>query len=119
MFQLRESHVEALGNRPLREFEREFIEFLREEFDDAKELPPCELKDAVHKNVLMAQSFGLKLERHLAMYLVTAWVLGSDFHSEFPAAHAMLNSPRHPASVKVDWLENWTRQIFIELEAKD
>ncbi|KHD11469.1 hypothetical protein PN36_29115 [Candidatus Thiomargarita nelsonii] len=74
---------------------------------------------AIHEQVSKARSYGLETERQIANYVTTAWLLGQQFDTEFPAAQEMLNSSNYSHDEKSLWLEQWTEQIFATLEEEN
>ena len=92
--------------------------FLIQRFPDAGQLERSELAEAIARQIEKAEAYGLCTERHATKYVVTAWLLGVDFDTEFPAAREVLPSKKLTAEEKVDWLQAWTTAIFAALEGE-
>lgn len=116
MFKMRQEQENALGQAKESEFLRRLAGFLREEFPDAHEMSDADLEMGVKQQTTRARSYGLENEDEIATYTVTAWQLGENFDTEFPAAQYILKSPDYTPAEKSDWLEAWTVKMFEELE---
>jgi hypothetical protein len=65
-----------------------------------------------------ATGYGFRSEREIARYLLTAWLLGSDFDKRYPAmAGILLNRAVPPAQRAAD-IGRLTVQLFETLEGK-
>jgi hypothetical protein len=91
--------------------------FLIESFPEAANLPAEELVAAVGRQIDKAKGYGLASERQAAAYLISAWLLGEDFDSRFPAARIALSVTDMSADEKAKWLEEWTVELFRTLES--
>ena len=86
-------------------FAEQLTDFLRERFPDA----------AAQEQIDRGHSYGLHSQRQLAVYVTTAWLLGADFDTKFPAAEEMLSSHRS-GSAKQQWLSEFTQELFKSLK---
>ena len=73
------------------------------------------MKTAVQEQIDRGHSYGLHSQRQLAVYVTTAWLLGADFDTKFPAAEEMLSSHRS-GSAKQQWLSEFTQELFKSLK---
>ena len=89
---------------------------LRKEFPDAEAMPPDELRTGVAAQLRKADTYGLETELEQATYATSAWLLGEDFDTRFPAAEAVLTSTRLTSFEKCQWLEEFTCEIFKRME---
>jgi len=119
MLQIRPAQWQALSVAAESGYLTRLTDFLRQEFPAACEIPLKEFKGQVGQQVAKAKSYGLQMEDEVATYAVTAWQLGGDFDTAFPAAEHMLNSPEYTPEQKRDWLAAWTVTLFHELESGD
>ncbi len=116
MFKIRKEQMDAQSKAVRENFEDRLIEFLCGEFPEAKEAPPAKLRLAVREQIDHATAYGLKEERYVAVYLVTAWLLGQKFDTEFPAAQEILSSKMRTPAAKAEDLEKLTQRLFVALE---
>jgi hypothetical protein len=63
-----------------------------------------------------AYSYGFEAEDDLAIYIVTAYLLGVNFDREFPAATQILTDPAFSAHEKAQQLQSWTQELLKTLE---
>lgn len=116
MFKIRKEQMDAQSKAVRENFEDRLIAFLCDEFPEAKSAPPDKLRATVRVQTDNAMGYGLKEERFVAMYLVTAWLLGEKFDTEFPAAHDILVSKMRSPAEKADDLQRLTERLFVALE---
>lgn len=116
MFKIRGEHIDAQSKVVREGFEDRLVEFLRGQFPEAKDEPDAELRSAVHEQVERALGYGLQAERHVAMYLTTAWLLGQKFDDEFPGAKEILTHALYTPDEKAERLAKWTERLFVALE---
>jgi hypothetical protein len=114
--QIRQEQMDTFSQPELTKFEARIADFLQTEFLDAQEVPREELMPAIHEQVTNARSYGLETERQIANYVTTAWLLGQQFDTEFPAAQEMLKSSGYTPDDKSEWLAQWTEEMFAALE---
>lgn len=116
MFKIRKEQMDAQHKAVRESFEDRLIEFLCGEFPEAKEAPPEKLRLAVREQIDHALGYGLSEERYVAVYLVTAWLLGQKFDTEFPAAQEILTSKMRSSAMKAEDLQKLTERLFVALE---
>jgi|WetSurMetagenome_2_1015567.scaffolds.fasta_scaffold1063471_1 hypothetical protein len=116
VFKLRPETMHAFERDQHRRFVDQVSAHLRKEFPDAEALPGEELRSGVVVQLRKAEGYGLETELEQATYATSAWLLGDDFDTRFPAAEAVLNSARLTSEEKRQWLEDFTREIFARLE---
>jgi hypothetical protein len=97
-------------------FEDRLLAFLHETFPDSLEMREGELQRAVRRLLEKATGYGFSTESEIAVYVTTAYLLGENFDTEFPAASDMLLSPEYASYQKADFLQTWTRHLFDTLE---
>jgi hypothetical protein len=97
-------------------FEERLVSYLYETFPDAKEIPNDEMKSTVLNLLEKASQYGFEMEDDLAIYIVTAYLLGVHFDSEFPGATQILTDPAFSASEKAEQLQTWTQELLKTLE---
>jgi len=118
MLKIRKEQMDAFSSPMGEQFEDALVAFLREEFLDARAESPATLEPGVREQIERARSYGLQSGAHIATYVVTAWLLGQEFDTKFPAARDTLNSTLHSPDDKAEWLADWTERLFLELERK-
>ena len=99
-------------------FELRLAEFLQAQFADAAQIPLLTLRPEVAAQIERAQGYGVKSEQDIADYVVTAWLLGIDFDTRFPAANEVLTADL-PGEMKAQFLEEWTKEMFEKLKERD
>ena len=115
MIRIRLEQFRLMGQE---EFGVRMAALLAEQFSDAAELCRDELLTGVREQVVRAQRYGFLAEQDVAVYVLTAWLLGEDFDKELPAAEQILNSGDAP-EVRATRLEEWTQALFSALEEED
>ncbi len=113
---IRKEQMTALSLGTEERFGDRLVAFLRQEFPEAAAQPLQELKAAVQQQDTKARQYGLDNGQDIAVYVVTAWLLGEDFDTEFPAAAETLGSTLS-SDLKAHWLSAWTEKLFAALEA--
>ncbi len=119
MITVRREQFDALAQSGEESFESRLVLFLREQFPDSAAEDDTLFLQTIRQQIARARSFGFQTERQLATWLVSAWALGIDFDSRFPAAQGVLSSPLVTVDEKAAWLESWTRAMFESLEGQD
>ncbi|WP_434620448.1 hypothetical protein [Azospirillum sp. B2RO_4] len=97
-------------------FSKRLANFLIEADPDAGDIPFEELLTTAERQMARARAYGIVTEHGFAVYFLTAWILGEDFDTAFPAAQTVLEDSGTALSAKTDWLEQWTLQILETLE---
>lgn len=119
MLKIRKDQMNALSEPMGDRFVDGLVEFLREEFEDARRERPDDLKPPVREQIEKARSYGLESKEQIATYVTAAWLLGPEFDAEFPAARDVLTSSAYTPDEKSDWLAEWVERMFYELGRKD
>ena len=114
--QITKEQMEVFSKEGLKEFEERIGDFIQTEFPDGEDIPREELMSAIHEQVVNARSYGLETERQIANYATTAWLLGQQFDTEFPAAKDVLTSLEYSSEDKSEWLAQWTESMFTTLD---
>lgn len=92
------------------------VNFLYENFPESLDEDSNELTEAIGEQLEKADTYGLITEQQVMTYITSAWLLGPEFDTEFPAAQEMLNSKEFSADEKTQWLAEWTEAIFASFE---
>lgn len=114
--QISKEQMDSFSKEAMGEFEEKIADLLQSEFPDAQKMPLEELKPAIHEQVYNAQSYNLETEQQIANYVTTAWLLGQQFDTEFPAAKEILTSSDYTPDDKTKWMVQWTKDMFEALE---
>jgi hypothetical protein len=82
---------------------------------------PAELRSAAGQRVLQqqverARLHGLQSELDIGRYIVTAWALGPDFDTRFPAMREILAEARLNPTQKADAVETLTLTLMTQLQ---
>ncbi len=96
----------------LKKFGLRIADFLQSQFQDAEEVSQEELLPVIQKKIKNAQVYGLLTEQQIVIYVVTSWLLGEHFDTEFIAAQEMLKSSEYSPADKSKWLVQWTEEMF-------
>jgi hypothetical protein len=59
-----------------------------------------------------AESYGLEAELDIGRYVITAWLLGLDFDTRFPAMNAILTAPNGRPEQKSEAIEKVSVALF-------
>jgi hypothetical protein len=97
-------------------FKSRLVDFLHESFPESKEAPVTEMKKTIHTVLQKAIHYGLDNEADLAIYVITAYVLGENFDEDVPEAGKFLQDTGYTSNQKANQLEAWTRQVMQTLE---
>jgi hypothetical protein len=107
---MNDSQTTELGKR--------IASFLNNQFEETKKIPKENFLPVVKQQITKSLTYGFEMESQVATYVTTAWLLGLDFDTEFPAASDVLNSSEYTAEEKANFLESWTIEMFKVLEGK-
>jgi hypothetical protein len=116
MFVIRNEQLNTFAVQKRNEFLESLIQFLYDEFPESKQEPPVEFREVVSEQIEKSRSYGLQTEQEIATYVVSAWLLGTDFDTRFPVAQETLSSDMESSNAKMVWLQHWTHDIFATLE---
>lgn len=64
-----------------------------------------------------AHTYGLSTELELGQYILTAWLLGTDFDTKFPAMQQILTYPTMVPSQRAEAIEQTTVMLLEMLQA--
>ena len=62
-----------------------------------------------------ARGYGLITELEIARYVITAWLMGLDFDTRFPAMAEILNTAELTPMQKAEAIENLTIKVLFDL----
>jgi hypothetical protein len=82
---------------------------------------PAELRSEAGQRMLnqlveRARAHGLQSELDVGRFIVTAWMLGPDFDTRFPAMREILAEPRLSPTQKADAIETLTTTLMNNLQ---
>jgi hypothetical protein len=97
-------------------FLQRFRSVLLESFEEARRIPIEDLNATVLEQLRKAERYGLVSEQQAATFVMTAWLLGSDFDMLFPAVRERLSDPRLSQRTKAKWLEAFAERLLSALE---
>lgn len=92
--------------------EMKLLNFLHALFPESIEIPDEELIKTLQSVLEKASNYGFDAESDFAIYIITAYLLGVDFDTEFPVVNAILSAPGVIASQKAENLQNWTHHFL-------
>lgn len=96
------------------QFERKLAGFVREKFPEEQGHRVSRTEARIGLQAARARQHGLDTEQSIAIYVVTAWIMGEDFDERLSAAGDVLNSKFSPEE-KADWLEQWAPAVLASL----
>ena len=109
---VRDRHLALIGNRHL---ENQIREILLTHFPDAAAVPDAEMARSIRRQISQAERYGFITHQDIATYVISAWLLGEDFDTSFPAAQRILMG-QEDAEERSTQLAIWTTAIFEALE---
>ena len=94
------------------------IEILCASYPDARSSLSSEMgRAALREQYSKAIGYGLSPEASAARYLITAWLLGPDFDTRFPAMHEVLSDPSIAPWRKAESIESFAVTLLEMLQA--
>jgi hypothetical protein len=115
MLNIREEQLESFNQHGTHDYELRLAKFLQDRFADAAQEPTDKLHPHVAEQIEKAREYCLLSEQQVAVYVISAWLLGRDFDTEMLAVREVLTAPI-PGDAKTHFLRQLTIQIFKELE---
>lgn len=82
------------------------------------ELSSAQGEAALRSQIAAARRHGMASELDIARYVITAWLLGPDFDTRFPAMAEVLASARLTPSQKAEALERITETLLATLRGE-
>lgn len=113
---MRAEQLQAFTDAGESAFDERLTDFLRQRFPDARDENREQVLNSVRPQAKRARTYGLETEREIAQYVVTAWILGPEFQSDFPAAQMVLQSHALTPGAKAEWLSHFTLTLLSKLE---
>ncbi len=92
--------------------EVKLLKFLHVLFPESVEIPDEELIKTLQSLLEKASGYGFEEENDFAVYIITAYLLGVDFDTEFAAVSEILSEAGVAASDKAKNLQKWTQQLL-------
>lgn len=89
--------------------------FLRQQFPAVAAVQTDKLRCEIGTQTQKSRQYGMETETGIAAYVITSWLLGVDFDTQFPAAQEVLTA-QIPGEMKAAFLERWTQQMFGEMD---
>lgn len=116
MFTFSEAQMQRIG-------EQHFLDRLRsllaEQFPDQQaDLQAPEFEPQVRRLVERAATYGLGDEQSAAGFVLTAWLLGAEFDTDFPDLQTLLRDDTLTARQKSAALESFAQALLEDLQAQ-
>lgn len=115
---IKNQQFDAFVNPNKKEFIKRMMSLLREEFESAAQIPDDEFKAIITNQIKRANNYGVKIETNIAKYIITAFLMGIDFDKNFTGARKILDNNTVDETNKISSLEEWTLQVFENIESK-
>lgn len=103
----------------LKELALKVLATLQEKFPEARLIPEDSLIPAIHAQIIHAYIYKLETEQQFSDYVVTAWLLGQDFDTEFPVVKEIMDSSDLTPAIKSKWLSRWTEETVLAFEKSE
>jgi len=116
MLSIRKEQLQIFHEKSVENFSDRTYDFLCEEFEDIGKENKSEVIDTIKQLIEKGNSYQLITEQQLIIFIITAWLLGKNFDTDFPKANEILSSSNYSPSDKVEWLSKWTESLFKALE---
>lgn len=105
-----QAQLDSMGEE---RFLNRMVDILAEDDPSApKTLNTPEGRSVLRQQYEKAQAYGLVTELDAARYIITAWTLGIDFDTRFPAMREILTAPNLTPSQKADAIEQVTKALM-------
>lgn len=116
MLKIKSTQLEAFAaiNREI--FIEKLILLLRTEFESAENISDEEFKRVIPIQINRANRYLIFLDVNIAKYVISAFLMGEEFDEKFNGAKKILEQIRVHENKKTEELEEWTLQIFENLE---
>jgi hypothetical protein len=105
----------AMESQEERAFVGRLVAFLRDSVPELRDESATAMEAQTRLQIDRARGFGMRSERAVACYALTAAMLGPDFPDRFPAARRILEAPTNE-TVKAERLEAFTTALFDALD---
>jgi uncharacterized protein YpuA (DUF1002 family) len=115
MLTIYKTQLSILSDAKKEEFIQKMASLLRSEIEEVAELNDIELKHEIEKQISKAKQYGLNLNSSLTTYIITAFLMGENFDTDFNRANEILMS-LFEQEKKCRDLEKWAYDIFNALE---
>jgi hypothetical protein len=115
MFTFKNSQLIALAAKGKEDFIMKMMELLRSDFDEIKTMDDSALHQEIDLQISKANRYGFTLNSTIASYIVSAFVMGENFDTDFKVASKILNSNMDEQE-KCNKTEEWVTEIFSALE---
>jgi hypothetical protein len=112
MFTISNEQFFELGGQRKKEFAMQLIGVLREDHEEARQLEDERFFDAVAGQIDKALGYGIFHEKNIAVYVVTAFLLGASFDEEFPAVQEFLPDESLDEDTRANALQQWGQMLF-------
>jgi len=116
MYVINDDQLAALGTPEKDALAGKMMLVLRGKFAQANELADAEFKESIALQIERALYYGITIERNIALYIVTAFLMGENFDTEFKAVQHFLPDPNLDETTKANALEQWCGMVFEALE---
>jgi len=115
MLILRHPQLIALATKGKEDFINKIMDFLRSEIEDVKKMDDLDLRKEIDNQILKANRYGFCLNSTVASYIISAFLMGENFDTDFKVATEILNEKTNE-EVKCKKIEEWVFEIFTTLE---
>jgi hypothetical protein len=115
MLEFSSQQISAIGESRFQERLLEFL--LKNQPDTQGVLDTTEGKKTLAEQCSKARHYGLSTELALANYVITAWLLGADFDTRFPAMNEILSDPTTDGTQKSELIAQIASLVLGKLEA--
>lgn len=94
------------------------VDILQEKYPKINQEKSEDLKAMVKQMMTKADSYGLKTGEEVMAYITSAWLLGENFDTAFPAVNQKLADSTLSGTEKAKWLEDWLMELLKTPEMK-
>jgi hypothetical protein len=107
MLSIRPDQRDAIRNELNTAFVEKLDAFLLKEVPEHADIPREERLPLIDALLTIAAGYGLEIEQHATVYVLTAWLCGFDFDDQHPQVKARLSSEDYTPEEKTQWLTEW------------
>ncbi len=98
-------------------FQQRLVDLLLESVPDSRGvIETAEGRKVLGEQCAKARRYGMAAELDVASYVITAWLLGLDFDTRFPAMSEVLSSDQMTPSQKAFAVTQITSVVLVELQ---
>ena len=116
MLHITDEQFAAIGKEKKDDLIIKIKDVLCRKWDEAKAIPPDEFDASLAMQIERAIYYGLTSETNIVTYMVTGFLLGENFDSEFKATEHFLSDMTVDEDTKANALQQWSSLLFNSLE---